>query len=57
MIARLAEKRKELALDATISTPKSDQEKIELRKKFKEKVITHFYLYKSINIHFFNLVS
>jgi predicted kinase len=42
MIARLAEKRKELALNATSSTPKSDQEKIELRKKFKEKVIKHF---------------
>merc|ERR1712173_390329 len=39
MIAKLAEKRKELSLLATSSTQKSDQEKTELRKKFKEKFL------------------
>ena len=39
MIAKLAEKRKELSLIASSVEPKSDQEKIELRKKCKEKVV------------------
>merc|ERR1711892_442908 len=39
MIGKLAEKRKELSLLATSATQKSDQEKTELRKKFKEKFL------------------
>merc|ERR1712106_215475 len=39
MIGKLAEKRKELSLLATSTTQKSDQEKTELRKKFKEKFL------------------
>merc|ERR1711892_1264337 len=39
MIGKLAEKRKELSLLATSATQKSDPEKTELRKKFKEKFL------------------
>eukprot|EP00092_Neocalanus_flemingeri_P101025 GFUD01129103.1.p1 GENE.GFUD01129103.1~~GFUD01129103.1.p1 ORF type:complete len:244 (-),score=111.21 GFUD01129103.1:83-814(-) len=39
MIAKLAEKRKELSLLDSSVAPKSDQEKIDLRKKFKEQFV------------------
>merc|ERR1712228_207577 len=40
MIAKLAEKRKELSLSAPTLSPKSEHDKMELRKKFKEKYLT-----------------